>query len=171
MGMAAFDRHNFTAAGVLLRAPAEHGNARAQAVLCFLHTHGRGVPQQEISAVSDTNATGLLTPTISEHKVKSTLSVADGQTVLLAGLISETQNKTRNGIPGLDQLPGYLGDVFSHQNRTIDRTELIIFIRPQIIRDAVDAHLVAEELRAKLKSRIGEVSPKHQNGALPLSAR
>jgi TPR repeat protein len=44
-GMAAFDRRDYTAAGVLLRSPAEHGNARAQAILCFLHTHGRGVPQ------------------------------------------------------------------------------------------------------------------------------
>ena len=91
--------------------------------------------------------------------------------MLLAGLISETQNKTRNGIPLLDQLPGYLGDAFSHQNKTTARTELIIFIRPQVIRDAVDAHLVAEELRAKLKSRIGEVSPKHPLGTVPLSAR
>jgi hypothetical protein len=46
-----------------------------------------------------------------------------------------------------------------------------IFIRPQIIRDAVDAHLVAEELRAKLKSRIGSVSPKTPLGTVPLSAR
>ena len=94
------------------------------------------------------------------------MTVADGQTVLLAGLVSENQNKTRNGIPLLDQLPGYLGDAFSHQKKTTQRTELIIFIRPQIIRDAVDAHLVAEELRAKLKTRIGAVSP-----AFPLEAR
>jgi general secretion pathway protein D len=116
--------------------------------------------EQEISNVSTANATGTLTPTISQRKVKSTLTVADGQTVLLAGLISETQNKTRSGIPGLDQLPGYLGDAFATQNRTIQRTELIIFIRPQIIRDAVDAHLVAEELRAKFKARIGTVNPR-----------
>ena len=127
--------------------------------------------EQEISAVSDNNATGTLTPTISERKVKSTLTVADGQTVLLAGLISETQNKTRNGIPLLDQLPGYLGDAFSHQNKKTARTELIIFIRPQVIHDAVDAHLVAEELRAKLKSRIGSVSPKTPLGTVPISAR
>jgi TPR repeat protein len=44
-GMAAFDRHDFTRAGALLRLPAENGNPRAQAVLCFLYTHGRGVPQ------------------------------------------------------------------------------------------------------------------------------
>jgi general secretion pathway protein D len=127
--------------------------------------------EQEISNVSTTSATGTLTPTISERKVKSTLTVADGQTVLLAGLVSETQNKTRNGIPLLDQLPGYLGDAFSHQNKTTARTELIIFIRPQIIRDPVDAHLVAEELRAKLKSRIGAVSPKSPLGTVPISAR
>ena len=127
--------------------------------------------EQEISSVSTASATGTLTPTISERKVKSTLTVADGQTVLLAGLISETQNNSRNGIPLLDQLPGYLGDAFSHQNKTVARTELIIFIRPQIIRDSVDAHLVAEELRAKLKSRVGSVSPKLPEGSrgqLPL---
>lgn len=121
--------------------------------------------EQEISSVSNTSATGTLTPTISQRKVKSTLTVADGQTVMLAGLISETQNKTRNGIPLLDQLPGYLGDAFSHQNKTTARTELIIFIRPQIIRDSVDAHLVAEELRAKLKARVGAVTPRFPQGS------
>jgi general secretion pathway protein D len=65
----------------------------------------------------------------------------------------------------LDQLPGLLGDAFSHQNKTSTRTELIIFIRPQIIRDSVDAHLVAEELRAKIKTRVGTVSPKFPQGS------
>ena len=118
--------------------------------------------EQEISSAG---ASTTNTPIISTRKVKSTLTVADGQTVLMAGLISETQNKTRNGIPGLDQLPSYLGDAFSHQTKTTARTELIIFIRPQIIRDAVDAHLVAEELRAKLKSRVGTVTPRLPEGS------
>jgi general secretion pathway protein D len=125
--------------------------------------------EQEISSASSSDT---LTPTISERKVKSTLTVADGQTVLLAGLVSETQNKSRKGIPLLDQLPDYLGDAFSHQNKTTTRTELIIFIRPQIIRDAVDAHLVAEELRAKLKARVGTVSPRFPQGSSqPISVR
>ena len=89
--------------------------------------------EQEISNVSPQTATSL-TPTVSERKVKSSISVANGQTVLLAGLISEQQNSNRNGIPLLDQIPG-LGDAFSHQDKTVARTELIIFIRPQIIRD------------------------------------
>ena len=119
--------------------------------------------EQEISNVSTTNPTGLLTPTISQRKVHSTLSVADGQTVLLAGLVSEQQNKIRNSIPVLDQLPGLLGDAAGHQNKSVQRTELIIFIRPQIIRDSVDAHLVAEQLRSKLKSRVGTVAPRSGN--------
>jgi general secretion pathway protein D len=39
------------------------------------------------------------------------------------------------------------------------RTELIIFIRPQIIRDSVDAHFVAEELRSKLRGTAGAEVP------------
>ena len=109
--------------------------------------------EQEISNVSPTTANSL-TPTVSERKVKSSISVATGQTVLLAGLISEQQNNTRNGIPLLDQIPG-LGDGFSHQDNKKTRTELIIFIRPQIIRDGTDAHFVAEELRSKLRGNIG----------------
>jgi general secretion pathway protein D len=110
--------------------------------------------EQEISnVVPSVNPNLALTPTVSERKVKSAISVANGQTVLLAGLISETQNLNRNGIPGLDAIP-YFGDVFSHQDNTLNRTELIIFIRPQIIRDSTDAHMVAEELRSKLRGGI-----------------
>ena len=110
--------------------------------------------EQEISNVSPQTATSL-TPTVSERKVKSSISVANGQTVLLAGLISEQQNNTRSGIPLLDQIPGF-GDAFSHQDKSTKRTELIIFIRPQIIRDSMDAHFVAEELRSKLRGSINK---------------
>jgi general secretion pathway protein D len=76
-----------------------------------------------------------------------------GQTVLLAGLISETENKQRQGIPLLDSIPG-VGDTFAHQNKSRARTELILFIRPTVIKDAVDAHVIAEEMRTKMNSRL-----------------
>ncbi|HTO62816.1 MAG TPA: type II secretion system secretin GspD [Bradyrhizobium sp.] len=112
--------------------------------------------EQEISSVSPQTASSL-TPTVAERKVKSSVAVASGQTVLLAGLISEKHQGTRNGIPAVDQIPG-LGDLFAHNDRSHDRTELIIFIRPQIIRDGTDAHYVAEELRSKLRGTIKPVS-------------
>ncbi len=104
-----------------------------------------------------------LTPTVSERRVKSSISVATGQTVLLAGLISEQQNGDRSAIPLLDQIPG-LGDGFGHQDKTTARTELIIFIRPQIIRDGTDAHFVAEELRSKLRGNLGASLVDHPHG-------
>jgi len=109
--------------------------------------------EQEISNVADNGQAQTLTPTVSQRKVKSTISVASGQTVLLGGLISETQNRTRSGIPLLDQIPN-IGEAFSRNTGTVARTELIIFIRPQIIRDSIDAFHIAEELRGKMRGRL-----------------
>ena len=114
--------------------------------------------EQEISAVvndlttgsAPTSTTTNLTPTISVRRVKSELSVANGQTVLLAGLISETQNLAHSGIPILDQIP-FFGNAASSKNNSVTRTELIMFIRPQIIRNGADASVVAEELRSKMR--------------------
>ncbi len=117
--------------------------------------------EQEISECANcSTTTPNLTPTINERKVKSSIMVAGGQTVLLAGLVSETQNGERAGVPVLDQIP-ILGEAFTPTNtRNLARTELIIFIRPQIIRDGVDASVVAEELRSKIRGdKIGTAHP------------
>jgi general secretion pathway protein D len=113
--------------------------------------------EQEISQATNATAS-TLTPTVSQRKVKSSVAVANGQTVLLAGLIQEKSELDRGGIPVLDQIPK-IGDLFSHQTKTTVRTELIIFIRPQVIRDSVDAHFVAEEFRAKLRGTIQSPPP------------
>jgi general secretion pathway protein D len=110
--------------------------------------------EQEISSVPLASAT--LTPTISERKVKSSISVASGQLVLLAGLISETATKSRAGIPLLDQLP-YIGNLATTGvGKSLARTELIILIRPQVIHNGADAAMVAEELRSKMRG--GKIS-------------
>jgi general secretion pathway protein D len=114
--------------------------------------------EQEISNVSSTANTGTLTPTVSQRKVKSSIGVASGQTVLLAGLISENTSGNRSGIPLVDQL-GELGKLIGSNSKATQRTELIIFIRPQIIRDGVDAMRVAEELRTKLRGKLGSSQP------------
>jgi general secretion pathway protein D len=108
--------------------------------------------EQEISNVAAGSGQSL-TPTISQRRVKSSIAVASGQTVLLAGLISETENRMRQGIPLLDSIPG-VGDAFAHQNTARNRTELILFIRPTVIKDAVDAHVIAEQMRTKMNSQL-----------------
>ena len=105
---------------------------------------------QEISAVPPGTSTATLTPTISQRKITSEISVVSGQTVLLAGLIQDQQEASRVGIPLLNQIP-YVGSAFGTSGKTDVRTELIIFIKPQIIRDGADASMVAEELRSKMR--------------------
>jgi general secretion pathway protein D len=112
--------------------------------------------EQEISNVVNTGNTSAgptgvnLTPTISQRKIKSQVAVASGQSVLLGGLIQEQQNRDREGIPIVEEIP-ILGEAFARNDKQTKRTELVIFIQPQIIRDSVDAYKVAEELRTKLK--------------------
>ncbi len=105
--------------------------------------------EQEISNVLRNGTEDSLTPTISQRRVKSAVSVTNGQTVVLAGLIQEQIERTKQGIPVIMDLP-VVGDFVSTQSNRSDRTELIIFIKPQIIRDSLDAQLIAEELRLKV---------------------
>jgi general secretion pathway protein D len=113
--------------------------------------------EQEISNVAASAGTGAtLTPTVSQRKVKSSIAVASGQTVLLGGLISERVEQARDTlpIPGLEKLK-IINDLLSHNTGGVNRTELIMFIRPQIIRDGTDAYLIAEQLRTKLTGSLG----------------
>jgi general secretion pathway protein D len=114
--------------------------------------------EQEISNVLPGSSANALNPTIQERKVKSSISIANGQTVLLAGLIQDQKNENKSGIPLLDEIQG-IGNAFSNQDNTKMRTELIIFIRPQIIRNSTDAHTIAEELRSKLRGTVSASSP------------
>jgi general secretion pathway protein D len=109
--------------------------------------------EQEISNVvgADSSGTTTLNPTISQRRVHSTISVASGQTVLLGGLMSEQEGKTQTGIPVLRQIQG-LGDLFGNTNGSKTRTEIIVFVKPRIIRDGLDAQSVAEEFRARLNT-------------------
>jgi len=105
--------------------------------------------EQEVSSVSSNAATGTLTPTISERRIDSTVSIESGQTIVLGGLISDTRTATKSGIPVVSDIPlvGALAGVTDNQ---VAKTELIVFITPHVIRDSGEARGVSEELRAKI---------------------
>jgi general secretion pathway protein D len=117
------------------------------------HVNANGTIQlevdQEISNVVNPDQQ-TLTPTISQRRVHSTVAVTSGQTVLLAGLISERDQSTRSGIPGLRDI-GVLGGLFGNTSGTKQRSEIIIFIKTNLVRNSVDAGAVTEEFREKLE--------------------
>jgi general secretion pathway protein D len=116
------------------------------------HVHPNGTIQleidQEISNVTN-QAQQTLTPTISERRIHSTVALVSRQTVLLGGLISEVDQNTRSGIPGLMQI-NWLGHLFGNTSHDRQRTEIIVFIRPQLIRNGYDAQNAASEFRERL---------------------
>ncbi len=106
---------------------------------------------QEVSSVSDTVSTGTLTPTISQRRIKSTVAVRSGQTLVLGGLIDETRGKSRTGMPWISDVP-LLGNLFSSTDKNARRTELIIFLTPRVLRNDDEMHRAATELRDRMDS-------------------
>lgn len=73
-----------------------------------------------------------LVPEIQVREIESTLRLKSGQTVVLGGLMQESIDDQRQGIPGLMHLP-LIGRLFSYRNDGRRKTELVIFLRPTIV--------------------------------------
>ncbi len=71
-------------------------------------------------------------PVIQEREMDSVLRLRDKQTAIIGGLIQDTHSNQREGVPGLIDIP-WVGDLFSYRDDTVQKSELIIFIRPIII--------------------------------------
>lgn len=90
-------------------------------------------------------------PTFAQRVIESTVAVQSGETVAIAGLIEEDATIGRDGIPILSRIP-VLGAAFSTTVERGGRSELLVLIRPVVVRDQSDARAVTEELRRKLSN-------------------
>jgi general secretion pathway protein D len=63
------------------------------------------------------------------------LRVQSGQVAVMGGLIQDQVSNTEDGIPGVNRVPN-IGDFFRQRKDTVTKTELVIFLRPTVIRDA-----------------------------------
>lgn len=87
---------------------------------------------QEVSSVFDkTNPAGIIT---NKRALESTVIVDDGQTIVLGGLISDDTEVGSNRVPVLGSIP-ILGNLFRYENRSRTKTNLMVFLRPVVIRD------------------------------------
>jgi len=112
---------------------------------------------QEVSAIntSVTQATtGIASPTFSERNITSRVVVQDGQTVGLAGLITDSVTRGNSGIPFLKDIP-LLGLLAGTQNNTRTRTELLVLITPHVLHDQRDARALTLDLQQQLPEAAG----------------
>ena len=90
---------------------------------------------------------------ISQRTINSSVVVQSGETVVLGGLILETRNDTKDGIPVLMDLPG-IGNLFSTTSEDVFRTELIVMITPRVVVDETAVQAITDELRNKMKRSV-----------------
>lgn len=104
---------------------------------------------QEVSSAQSTNTGVSASPTFSTRKLDTKLTLRNGSTVLLGGLISEENSRGNTGVPLLKDIP-VLGHLFSNQSQGGARRELIVLITPYLINDNHDAESVTEAFRRML---------------------
>ena len=106
---------------------------------------------QELSEARPADATSLAgTPTILNRSISTSLTLRDGGSLVMGGLISNSASTGQAGIPGLARIPG-LGRLFRSDTFTEDRTELIIMVIPYVVADFEEGRELTERIKEELE--------------------
>ncbi|MDH5179737.1 MAG: type II secretion system secretin GspD [Gammaproteobacteria bacterium] len=105
---------------------------------------------QEVTDIGDIDdATGQRA--FLRRSLKSAVSVADGETIVLGGLIRSNKAETNSGVPGFKDIPLF-GSLFGKTITTEQRTELIIVLTPKVIRNSEENNRVLKEYKEKFQN-------------------
>ena len=106
---------------------------------------------QELSEATATSSSNIDSPTILNRAIRTTVTLRDGGSVLIGGLISSTLGEGEQGIPVLGRIPG-VKKLFSSGTNDQSRTELMIMIIPYILSSPSEAEALTDELqRARME--------------------
>ncbi|KHL52423.1 type II secretion system secretin GspD [Xanthomonas cannabis] len=94
--------------------------------------------KQEVSAIAGPVSAQSSELVFNKRQIETRVVVENGAIVALGGLLDQNDRQTVEKVPLLGDVPG-LGALFRHRSRNRDKTNLMVFIRPTIIRDAADA--------------------------------
>ncbi|MBV6458125.1 MAG: hypothetical protein HONBIEJF_01248 [Fimbriimonadaceae bacterium] len=93
--------------------------------------------------------TSFNAPIVNQRQADTTVAVKDGETIILGGIIRSTVSSTVKKIPILGDLP-LLGQIFRSTDRTNQKTELLVFLTPRVVKNPEDAAKMTEEQRTRL---------------------
>ncbi|UYW26372.1 type II secretion system secretin GspD [Methylorubrum extorquens] len=106
---------------------------------------------QEVSDVVKTTTSEINSPTIRQRRVATSVAVNDGHSLAIGGMVQEKAQITNESVPVLGDLP-IVGPAFRNRIDGRVRTELIVFIRPKVIRGTVEADRIAEDFRQQFRA-------------------
>ncbi|MBP6898960.1 MAG: type II secretion system secretin GspD [Burkholderiaceae bacterium] len=109
---------------------------------------------QESSSVSETVAPGTSNagPSTDKRSIESTVVVDDGGTLVLGGLIEDRYTDKKSKVPVLGDLP-WVGPLFRSESRSRKRTNLMVFLRPVVLRDAGSANALSLDRYEQIRAR------------------
>jgi general secretion pathway protein D len=99
----------------------------------------------------------LSVPAFKKKVAKTTLSVLQGQMIVIGGLISDTKDNEKSGIPYLSKIP-VLGALFGVHANIINKEETILLLTPHIITDASQSRTVTDEFRSRVRGIQTEIN-------------
>jgi general secretion pathway protein D len=105
--------------------------------------------EQEVSDAKETTTSDINSPTIAQRRIKTTVTVGNGGSVVLAGLMQDRATRKRQQIPMAGDIP-LVGNLFKNKDDEIARTELLIAITPHIVNDERQTGMIAAEFRDRL---------------------
>ena len=83
-------------------------------------------------------------PIVNQREATTTVSVKDGETIVLGGIMQNQVTNTVNKVPVLGDLP-LIGNLFRSSNKSTAKTELLVFLTPHVIRDPEEARKLEQE--------------------------
>jgi general secretion pathway protein D len=104
---------------------------------------------QEVSKPAGGGSSSIPTPSFDQQVVQTQITMQDGDTVAIGGIISENNTYSTTGIPILNRLPG-VGGLFGSRAYSKDRSELILFMTPHVIYDTSDLLEASDELKSRV---------------------
>ncbi|NIJ93897.1 general secretion pathway protein D [Xanthomonas campestris] len=108
--------------------------------------------KQEVSAIAGPVSAQSSELVFNKRQIETRVVVENGAIVALGGLLDQNDRQTVEKVPLLGDVPG-LGALFRHKSRNRDKTNLMVFIRPTIIRDAADAQRMTAPRYSYLRDR------------------
>ena len=106
---------------------------------------------QNVSSPQPPSASSSIqSPSFSNRSFSTQLTVQDGDTVAIGGIIQESNLQSSAGVPFLHRLPG-VGLLFGAQSYTKSRTELVVFLTPRVIYDTNQISDATDEIRSNMK--------------------
>ncbi len=103
---------------------------------------------QEVSEAAATDTSDISSPSIFSRRLQTSLSLQDGESTLLGGLISSTRTDGKTKVPLLGDIP-VIGRAFQNRRREGTRTELLMLITPYVIEDASQARAITGAIRSR----------------------